>query len=226
MAEEDKNAGAWSRVPTWDGDPNSWRAFSREMPWWMEALDVQSTKKYNLAARWLLRQSGIVRQRGEEFTPAELAFQPVTAKDPETDEDVIITPEDPLAGLNKLLKALESINGKTQLDKRGDLRNTFYLELKRKPGERISEFCTRFRSAVAELRMEGVTLPSAELGWFLKQKLLGLDALRQQLLETALARKPTRTLRSRCFVCSVTSMPRIPWRRRSHLVTIIRLERP
>ena len=105
----------------------SWRAFSREMTWWMEALDVQSTKKYNLAARWLLRQSGIVRQRGEEFTPAELAFQPVTAKDPETDEDVIITPEDPLAGLNKLLKALESINGKTQLDKRGDLRNTFYL---------------------------------------------------------------------------------------------------
>ena len=166
MAEEDKNAGAWSRVPTWDGDPKSWRAFSREMTWWMEALDVQSTKKYNLAARWLLRQSGIVRQRGEEFTPAELAFQPaVTAKDPETDEDVIITPEDPLAGLNKLLKALESINGKTQLDKRGDLRNTFYLELKRKPGERISEFCTRFRSAVAELRMEGVTLPSAELGY-------------------------------------------------------------
>ena len=166
MAEEDKNAGAWSRVPTWDGDPNSWRAFSREMPWWMEALDVQSTKKYNLAARWLLRQSGIVRQRGEEFTPAELAFQlAVTAKDPETDEDVIITPEDPLAGLNKLLKALESINGKTQLDKRDDLRNTFYLELKRKPGERISEFCTCFRSAVAELRMEGVPLPSAELGY-------------------------------------------------------------
>lgn len=33
--------------------------------------------------------------------------------------------------------------------------------------------------------MEGVTLPSSELGWFLKQK-LGLDAIRLQLLETAL----------------------------------------
>ncbi|CAK9059555.1 Teneurin-3, partial [Durusdinium trenchii] len=189
MAEDDKNAGAWSRVPVWDGDPKTWRSFRKEMTWWLEALDVQSTKKYNLAARWLLRQSGIVRQRGEEFTPAELAFQPaIMAKDPETGDDIELTPEDPLAGINKLLRALETINGKTQLDKRGDLRNSFYLELKRKPQERISEFCTRFRSAVAELRMEGVTLPTAELGWFLKQK-LGLDALRQQLLETALQGK-------------------------------------
>ena len=165
MAEDDKNAGAWSRVPVWDGDPKTWRSFRKEMTWWLEALDVQSTKKYNLAARWLLRQSGIVRQRGEEFTPAELAFQPaIMAKDPETGDDIELTPEDPLAGINKLLRALETINGKTQLDKRGDLRNSFYLELKRKPGERISEFCTRFRSAVAELRMEGVTFPTAELG--------------------------------------------------------------
>ena len=145
----------------WDGDPKTWRSFRKEMTWWLEALDVQSTKKYNLAARWLLtKQSGIVRQRG-----AELAFQPaIMAKDPETGDDIELTPKDSLAGINKLLRALETINGKTQLDKRGDLRNSFYLELKRKPGERISEFCTRFRSAVAELRMEGVTFPTAELG--------------------------------------------------------------
>ena len=193
MADEDKNggSGAWSRVPTWDGDPEGWRAFLKEMHWWMSALDLEGTKRYNLAARWLLRQGGIVRQRGEEFSPEELEYQKaVTALDPQTEEEVVITPEDPLAGLKKLLKALESINGKTLLDKRGDLRNAFYLELRRKPGERISEFCTRFRSAVAGLRMEGVTLPSSELGWFLKQK-LGLDAIRQQLLETALQGKET-----------------------------------
>lgn len=45
------------------------------MMWWQSALDLESTKKYNLAARWLLRQSGVVRQRGEEFTPDELAYQ-------------------------------------------------------------------------------------------------------------------------------------------------------
>ena len=188
---KEENSGAWSRVPTWDGDPKSWRAFQREMEWWLEALDVNSTTRYNLAARWLLRQSGIVRQRGEEFTPSELAHQPeVTAEDPVTKEMVVITPADPLKGIRKLMKALESINGKTVLDKRGDLRNSFYLELRRKPQERISEFCTRFRTAVAELRMEGVVLPSGELAWFLKQK-LGLDAIRQQLLETALQGRET-----------------------------------
>ena len=158
MADEDKNggSGAWSRVPTWDGDPKGWRAFLKEMHWWMSALDLEGTKRYNLAARWLLRQGGIVRQRGEEFSPEELEYQKaVTALDPQTEEEVVITPEDPLAGLKKLLKALESINGKTLLDKRGDLRNAFYLELRRKPGERISEFCTRFRSAVADLDGRG-----------------------------------------------------------------------
>ena len=71
MADDEKGSGAWSKVPTWDGDPKSWRSFQREMEWWLESLDVNATTKYNLAARWLLRQSGIVRQRGEEFTPSE-----------------------------------------------------------------------------------------------------------------------------------------------------------
>ena len=35
------------------------------------------------------------------------------------------------------------------------------------------------------MKAEGLTLPDAELGWFLKEK-LGLDPLRKQLLETAL----------------------------------------
>ena len=67
MSEEDKTASAWYKVPTWNGSPDTWRAFEREMSWWLSSLDQESTKKYNLAARWLLRQSGVVRQRGEEF---------------------------------------------------------------------------------------------------------------------------------------------------------------
>jgi hypothetical protein len=87
--------------------------------------------------------------------------------------------------LNKLLSALEGINGQSVLDKRGELRTHFYNHLQRKAGERMSEFATRFRTAVADLKAEGVTLPSSELGWFLKEK-SGLDPLRKQLLETAL----------------------------------------
>ena len=186
-SEGDKDyGGAWSRVPTWDGSPQTWRAFHREMMWWTSSLDLESTKRYNLAARWLLRQSGIVKQRGEEFTPDELAYhREIKVTDPATGAEQITQHEDPLAGLNKLLRALEGINGRTLLDKRGELRNSFYLDLKRRPGERIAEFCTRFRTMLADLRAEGVTLPASETGWFFRNK-LGLDPLRVQLLETAL----------------------------------------
>ncbi|CAE7206232.1 unnamed protein product [Symbiodinium natans] len=185
MAEDDKTTSAWYKVPTWDGSPVTWRAFSKEMQWWVSSLDLESTKKFNLAARWLLRQSGVVRQRGEEFTPAELEYQKeVRAKDPDGVE-IVVTKEDPLAGLNKLLKALEGINGKSALDKKGELRKLFYTELSRKPGERPADFMSRFRFLAAELKSEGIALPSSELGWFLKEK-LGLDPLRKQLLETAL----------------------------------------
>ena len=178
--------GSWYQVPTWDGSPLTWRAFRREMRWWVSSLDLASTAKYNLAARWLLRQTGIVRQRGEEFNPEDLAYKPAEMGiDPTTNDEIEITPPDYLRGLNKLLDALESINGQTVLDKRGELRSQFYLELQRKPGERLSEFCTRFRTLVADLQAEQVHLPASELGWFLKNK-IGLDPLRRQLLETAL----------------------------------------
>ena len=157
------------------------------MSWWLAGLDIQSTKKYNLAARWLLRQSGVVRQRGEEFDPAELEYQKeVKMPNAETGDDEIVTPEDPLSGINRLLRALEEMTGRTSLDKRGELRNVFYLELKRRSGERISEFATRFRGLIAEMKSEGVTIHDGELGWWFKQK-LGLDPLRTQLLDTALA---------------------------------------
>ena len=184
--EEERGTSAWHKVPTWDGAPTTWRRFKREMSWWVSSLDLESTRKYNLAARWLLRQTGVVRQRGEEFTPQELQYKPAeVGLDPQTEEEIVLVEEDLLYGLNKLLDALEAINGKTELDRKGELRSQFYLELSRKPGERISEFCTRFRTLGADLRNEGIHLPSSELGWFLREK-VGLDSIRKQLLETAL----------------------------------------
>lgn len=184
--EEERGTSAWHKVPTWDGAPTTWRRFKREMSWWVSSLDLESTRKYNLAARWLLRQTGVVRQRGEEFTPQELQYKPAeVGLDPQTEEEIVLVEEDLLYGLNKLLDALEAINGKTELDRKGELRSQFYLELSRKPGERISEFCTRFRTLSADLRNEGIHLPSSELGWFLREK-VGLDSIRKQLLETAL----------------------------------------
>ena len=184
MADEDKTTSAWYKVPTWDGSPATWRAFRKEMSWWVSSLDLESTK-YNLAARWLLRQTGVVRQRGEEFSPEDLQFQKEVRTTDTEGVSIVVTPEDPLAGLNKLLKALEGMNGTSALDRKGELRKLFYIDLVRKPGERPADFMSRFRFLAAELKGEGIDLPSSELGWFLREK-LGLDPLRKQLLETAL----------------------------------------
>ena len=43
------------------------------MEWWMASLDPESCKKYNFAARWALRQTGVVRAPCEEFDPSDLA---------------------------------------------------------------------------------------------------------------------------------------------------------
>lgn len=153
----------------------------------MASLDADSCKKYNVAARWALRQHGVVRARCEEFDPDELQGAPAEmGRDPDTGDDVVLVEADPFAGLKKLMKALEESVGKTELDRRGELRAQFYQELRRAPGERISAFCTRFRTLASELKREGIELPRGELGWFLKDR-MGLDSIRRQLLETALA---------------------------------------
>ena len=96
------------------------------MAWWVESLDLEQSLKFNLAARWLLRQSGVVRQRGEEFDPKELEAKKLIKRlDPDTNTEVVVQEADPLYGLNKLLAALEGINGKSELDKKGELREQF-----------------------------------------------------------------------------------------------------
>ncbi|CAK9111469.1 unnamed protein product [Durusdinium trenchii] len=184
---EESGTSSWYRVPTWSGNPAEWRQFRREMNWWMASLDEESCKKFNVAARWALRQYGVVRARCEEFDPQDLeGTREEAMTDPDTGDKVIRVAADPFAGIKKLMTALEATVGKTALDRKGELRSLYYQEIKRSPGERISAFCTRFRTLAAELKREGIVMPEEELGWMLKER-LGLDAIRKQLLETALA---------------------------------------
>ena len=187
MAEDEKGTSSWYKVPTWNGNPQEWRSFKREMGWWIASLDPEACRKFNVAARWTLRQVGVVRARCEEFDPDDLAgAAEVVSTDPQTGEKRVLKEADPFAGIKKLLKALEASMGRTELDRKGELRKQFYQEIRRNPGERISSFCTRYRTLTAEMKREGINLPSGELGWFLRDR-LGLDAIRSQLLETALA---------------------------------------
>lgn len=186
MNDDEKGTSSWYKVPVWSGDPSEWRSFKREMMWWMASLDAESCKKYNVAARWALRQSGVVRARCEEFEPSELeGTKEEKIEDPASGEMIVITESDPFSGLKKLMSALEDSMGRTAMDRKAELRKQFYQTIKRAPNERTSTFCTRYRTLVGEMKREGISLPSGELGWFLKDR-MGLDALRVQLLDTAL----------------------------------------
>ena len=124
----------------------------------------------------------MVRARAEEFSPSELeGKKQVETEDPTTGDMVVIEEGNHFAGLDKPMKAFEDSLGKTALDKKGDLRKQFYQDLRRTAGERISSFCSRFRTLVGDMRREGVVLPDEELGWFLRSR-MGLDAIRLQLL--------------------------------------------
>ena len=192
MAEEDKGTSSWYKVPMWSGDLSEWRSFKREMEWWIASLDPESCNKYNVAARWALRQTGVDRARCEEFDPSDLAgTAEVRRADPDTGADVVTPTGDPFAGLPKLMKALEDSMGRTEMDRTAELRKQFYQHIRRAAGERISTFstfCTRYRTWIGEMRREGINLPAGELGWFLKDR-FGLDALRVQLLDTELQGK-------------------------------------
>ena len=184
MAEEDKGTSSWYKVPMWSGDPSEWRSFKREMEWWIASLGPESCKKYNVAARWALRQTGVVRARCEEFDPSDLVgTAEVRRADPDTGADVVTTAGDPFAGLRKRMKALEDSMGRTEMARKAELRKQFNQHIRRAAGEPISKFCTRYRTLIGEMRGEGINLPAGELGWFLKDSRLGLDALRVQVLD-------------------------------------------
>ena len=61
----------------------------------------------------MLHQQGIVRQGGEEFSPAELRYQPsIVSKEPQTGKEFEIQKKDCLAGLNRLLQVLQNMHGR------------------------------------------------------------------------------------------------------------------
>ena len=81
-----------------------------------------------------------------------------------TSDDIEVSPANCLAGIEKLMDAWEQMNGRTALDKRGELRQMFYVDLVRSRTGRVFEFATRFRSLVTDLRAEGVAVHGNELG--------------------------------------------------------------
>ena len=91
MAEDEKGTSSWYKVSTWNGNPQEQWGFKREMGWWIASLDPEACRKFNVAARWTLRQVGVVRARCEEFDPDDLAgAAEVVSTDPQTGEKRVL----------------------------------------------------------------------------------------------------------------------------------------
>ena len=97
----------------------------------------------------------------------------------------MITPAKYDAGIQKILDAWDQMVGRSLNDKKGELREKFYLHTRRNPQEAVMTFALRYRNLMSEMKQEGITIDDAEAAWFYKQK-LGLSELQKQMMETTL----------------------------------------
>ena len=89
------------------------------------------------------------------------------------------------AGIVKILDAWDQMVGRSLNDKKGELREKFYLHTRRNPQVAVMTFALRYRNLMSEMKQEGITIDDAEAAWFYKQK-LGLSELQKQMMETTL----------------------------------------
>ena len=124
--------------------------------------------------------------RALEFDPKELEYTPAEkVKDDETDEMIEISPAVYDAGIQKILASWDDMVGRSQTDRKGELREKYYLQLRRGGSESVPNFALRYRTLIGEMKAEGITVDPSEQAWFFKQK-LALSELQRQMLETTL----------------------------------------
>ena len=187
MSDEKKDdRGFDSYIPVWDGRSETLREFKKSVQWWLHSIDLEKTTSYNLAARFAMRQKGSAKLRALEFDPKELEYTPAEkVKDDETDEMIEISPAVYDAGIQKILASWDDMVGRSQTDRKGELREKYYLQLRRGGSESVPNFALRYRTLIGEMKAEGITVDPSEQAWFFKQK-LALSELQRQMLETTL----------------------------------------
>ena len=187
---ESRGDGFDHLIPVWDNDPSTLRKFRRNTELWLAGLDLERTTGYSLAARFLLRQHGPARARGEEFAIEDLAYDPGESREGVDGEQHWVREPDYKKGVRKLLDAFEELSGKTRSEKKHELRSKLYGGLKRKPGESVTQFAASYRTLQGELRTEGIVVQDTEYAWIFQQR-LGLSEIQRQLLETTVGEEPS-----------------------------------
>ena len=95
-----------------------------------------------------MKQKGSARLRALELKLEDPQFTPEESiEDPDTHEKVVPTQANNTVGDWKLVGAWEQMVGRTETDKKGELRDKFYLSMKRSFGESFVQFSLRYRTS-------------------------------------------------------------------------------
>ena len=92
LTRASRDRDAWGQDPL--GDPRAFKHFEVHVKWWL-AGEGWRHDSYNVAGRFVVRQTGAARARAELFEPEGLA-----GDDPVMEDGEAIRPGDPTAGID------------------------------------------------------------------------------------------------------------------------------
>ena len=118
LTRASRDRDAWGRIPSWGGGPRAFKRFEVDVSWWLAGEDWRRVS-YNVAARFVVRQTGAARARAELFEPEELGGDGPVAEDGEA-----ITPDDPAAGAKRATTAFRGLLGRTAVRPRRSISTT------------------------------------------------------------------------------------------------------
>ena len=141
--------------PSWDGNPARWQVFKDEVRLWTLASNARV--QYCLAARLVRQLTGSARRIGLSMTDADLSAD---------------SEEDPLSGITRLMTRLAAL-APADIIRKGAHLNAFFREekYKRRSGERIAEWISRWDDGLDKLGQDGVDFAATGdlAGWFFLQ---------------------------------------------------------
>ena len=103
-----------NRIPSWDGGPRALKRFEVDVKRWLAGEDWWRVN-YNVAARFVVRQTGAARARAELFELEDLA-----GDDPVMEGGEVIRPGDPAAGIKRLMAAVRELVGRTAVERKAE----------------------------------------------------------------------------------------------------------
>ncbi len=118
MAREDDD------VPTWNGDPSSFKHFATAVEWWKESLNLKKLDGVNIAARLVRKQTGAAKTQGEEFQPHELRAKPELWHEQE-----LVQAAEPFAGVDLLMASWRAMCGQNLQERKADVLEVYHKKL-------------------------------------------------------------------------------------------------